>query len=124
MQLLQDFFPVLVFFAVYQARDLYWATGALIVAVALQTAITWVRHRKVSTMALMSLVLLVVFAGLARHVSAMTLGPPVAAEPAIATEHRRAPVLIALGAAAILGLMASPLAAQLREAAAVLAAAR
>ena len=66
----------------------------------------------------------VVFAGLARHVSAMTLGPPVAAEPAIATEHRRAPVLIALGAAAILGLMASPLAAQLREAAAVLAAAR
>jgi len=101
--------------------------------------------------------LLVVFAGLARHVSAMTLGPPVAGGPPLAatpapprgvhplpmdahtdplptpgrqpasepaTRHRQAPVLIALGAAAILGLMASPLAAQLREAAAVLAGAR
>jgi hydrogenase-4 component F len=101
--------------------------------------------------------LLVVFAGLARHVSAMTLGPPVTEGPPLdaapaphqdvyplpmdahtdplptpghqpasepATRHRQAPVLIALGAAAVLGLMASPLAAQLREAAAVLAGAR
>ncbi len=101
--------------------------------------------------------LLVVFAGLARHVSAMTLGPPVTVDPPVAAapgqdhgahplpvdshtaplptpwrepatepaaKHRQAPVLIALAAAAILGLMASPLAAQLREAAAVLAGAR
>jgi hypothetical protein len=51
-----------------------------------------------------------------------TPGHEPATEPA--AEHRQAPVLIALGAAAILGLVASPLAAQLREAAAVLAGAR
>ena len=92
-------------------------TEVAIVVAGWQAGLGW-------AMGIVLFLLLVVFAGLARHVSAMTLGPPVAAEPAIATEHRRAPVLIALGAAAILGLMASPLAAQLREAAAVLAAAR
>jgi intracellular septation protein len=64
VQLLQDFFPLLVFFGVYRWKDIYWATGALIVAVALQTVITYVRTKKVSGMALVSLALVVVFGGL------------------------------------------------------------
>jgi hydrogenase-4 component F len=91
--------------------------------------------------------LLVVFAGLARHVSAMALGEPT--EPgavdrasevtAMAADHstmppaapfqpaapgRQAPLLLALGAAAVLGFLAIPLAALLGEAAAVLAGGR
>ncbi|HSR27399.1 MAG TPA: proton-conducting transporter membrane subunit, partial [Actinomycetes bacterium] len=90
--------------------------------------------------------LLVVFAGLARHVSAMTLGgptisaspghdgqpdeptPPVdpapTAVPEPAARGRQAPLLLALGAATVLGFLAIPLATLLSEAAAVLAGAR
>ncbi|MGB7980011.1 MAG: proton-conducting transporter membrane subunit [Candidatus Nanopelagicales bacterium] len=92
--------------------------------------------------------LLVVFAGLARHVSAMTLGEPTSgsagpdgapndpadlagsgpATSAGVPEHvaagRQAPLLIALGAAAVLGLLVIPMAALLSEAASVLAGAR
>lgn len=64
MQLLQDFFPLLVFFGVYQLKGIYWATGALMIAVALQTGIQYARTRKVSSMALVSLALVVVFGGL------------------------------------------------------------
>lgn len=95
--------------------------------------------------------LLIVFAGLTRHVLAMTLGPQVGSAPLHRTSlealpeverarsldaspqkpdekhvasHRQAPVLVALGVAAVLGLLATPLAAQLIEAASVLAGAR
>lgn len=64
MQLLQDFFPLLVFFGVFRWKDIYWATGALIVAVVLQTALQYARTRKVSPMGLVSLALVVVFGGL------------------------------------------------------------
>jgi intracellular septation protein len=63
MQLFQDFFPLLVFFAVFRLKDVYWATGALIASLVVLTAVQWVRHRKVSTMALVSLGLAVVFGG-------------------------------------------------------------
>jgi hypothetical protein len=99
-------------------------------------------------MGLALLLLLIVFAGLARHVSAMTLGEPTGASPGhdaqpdepgsppdpalpapgAAAEPgargRQAPLLLALGAATVLGFLAVPLAAALSEAAAVLAGAR
>ncbi|MGH8188936.1 MAG: septation protein A [Steroidobacteraceae bacterium] len=64
MQLLFDFLPVIAFFVTYKLADIYVATGVLIVAVILQTTIQWVRHRKVSSMALVSGVLVLVFGGL------------------------------------------------------------
>lgn len=64
MQLLFDFFPVILFFIAYKLTDIYVATGVIIVAVLGQTAFQWLRHRKVSTMALISAALVLVFGGL------------------------------------------------------------
>jgi intracellular septation protein len=65
MQLLFDFFPVIAFFVTYKlTADLFTATTVIIVAVIAQTAITWFRFRKVSSMALISGVLVLIFGGL------------------------------------------------------------
>lgn len=64
MQLLFDFFPIIAFFVAYKLADIYVATGVIIVAVIAQTAYQWLRHRKVSTMALISGALVLVFGGL------------------------------------------------------------
>jgi intracellular septation protein len=64
MQLLFDFLPVIAFFVAYKLADIYVATGVIIVAVILQTVIQWVRFRKVSSMALVSGALVLVFGGL------------------------------------------------------------
>ena len=52
MQLLLDFLPVLAFFVAYLLADIYVATVVLIVAVLVQTAVSFARHRKVSPMLL------------------------------------------------------------------------
>jgi intracellular septation protein len=65
MQLLFDFFPVIAFFVAYKVTgDIFIATGVIIAAVVVQTAVQWVRHRKVSSMALVSGVLVLIFGGL------------------------------------------------------------
>ena len=64
MQLLSDLFPVIAFFIAFKLGDIYIATGVLIAAVVLQTGYQWIRHRKVSKMALISGVLVLVFGGL------------------------------------------------------------
>jgi len=61
MQLLLDFFPVIVFFGAYKAAGIYVATGALIGAMGVQIAIQWFRHGSVSKMLLTSAGLVVVF---------------------------------------------------------------
>ena len=65
MQLLFDFFPIIAFFVAYKVTgSIFVATGVIIVAVVVQTAMQWIRHRKVSTMALISAALVLVFGGL------------------------------------------------------------
>lgn len=64
MQLFFDFFPVIAFFVAYKLTDIYVATGVLIAAVIVQTGYQWIRHRKVSAMALISGALVLVFGGL------------------------------------------------------------
>ena len=66
MQLLFDFLPVIAFFAGYKlsGNNIFVATTVLIVAVIVQTAVQWLRHRKVSQMALISGALVLVFGGL------------------------------------------------------------
>lgn len=55
MQLVVDLFPIILFFAVYSIYgSIYMATAALMVAMALQIAYQWLRHRKVSRMLLIS----------------------------------------------------------------------
>jgi intracellular septation protein len=64
MQLLFDLLPVVFFFVAYKMAGIYVATAVLIVGVLLQTAVSWIRHRKVSPMLLTSAVLVLVFGGL------------------------------------------------------------
>ena len=64
MQLLLDFLPVFAFFVAYLVADIYVATAVLIVAVLIQTAVSLIRHRKVSPMLLTSAVLVLIFGGL------------------------------------------------------------
>lgn len=64
MQFLFDFFPIIAFFVAYKLTDIYVATGVIIVAVLLQTSVQWLVHRKVSSMALISAALVLVFGGL------------------------------------------------------------
>ena len=64
MQLLFDFLPLIVFFVAYRLYDLYVATAAIMVAMALQLAYQWLRHRKVNKMLFVSALLVAVFGGI------------------------------------------------------------
>lgn len=64
MQLLIDFFPIVVFFVAYKVYGMYVATAAIIVAMAVQIAYQWVRHRKVNNMLLVSGALVAVLGGI------------------------------------------------------------
>ncbi len=64
MQLLIDFFPIVVFFAAYKLYGMYVATAAIIVAMAVQIAYQWARHRKVNNMLLVSGALVAVLGGI------------------------------------------------------------
>jgi intracellular septation protein len=64
MQFLVDLLPVIAFFVAYKMAGIYVATAVLIVGVLAQTAVSWIRHRKVSGMLLTSAVLVLVFGGL------------------------------------------------------------
>ncbi len=64
MQLLIDFFPVILFFVAYKLAGMYVATAALIASMAIQLAVQWLRRRKVSRMLLVSTAVVAVFGGI------------------------------------------------------------
>jgi intracellular septation protein len=64
MQLLVEFFPLIAFFVAFVLFDLFVATAALIVALALQIAYQWFRHRKVNKMLLVSGAIAAVLGGI------------------------------------------------------------
>lgn len=64
MKLFTDFLPILLFFIAYKLFDIYVATAVAIAATFLHVAVTWLRTRKVASMQLVTLVILVVFGGL------------------------------------------------------------
>jgi intracellular septation protein len=64
MKFLLDFFPILLFFVAYKLWGIYWATGIAIGASAVQLSWLWWRGRRIETMHLVTLALLVVFGGL------------------------------------------------------------
>ncbi len=63
MKLLFDFLPIIVFFVVFQWRDIYAATAAIVVVMAVQIAVQWLRERKVNNMLLVSGGLVALFGG-------------------------------------------------------------
>lgn len=48
MQQFLDFVPIVVFVAVYYLEDIFWATGALMIAVTLQLVLMWALKRGIS----------------------------------------------------------------------------
>lgn len=63
MKFFFDFFPIIVFYVAYKMYDIYVATGAIIVATAIQVGFTMIRHKRVEKMHLITLGLVVVFGG-------------------------------------------------------------
>ena len=63
MQLLLDFLPFIAFYIGYKLSgdNFFFATGVLIAAVVVQVSVQWLRHRKVSSMLLVSAVLVLIF---------------------------------------------------------------
>ena len=64
MQLLFDLFPLIVFLAAFFYGGIYVATAAIMVAMTLQIAFQWFRHRTVSKMLMTSGVLVLVLGGI------------------------------------------------------------
>lgn len=64
MKLLFDFFPILLFFIAYKVFDIYVATAVAIAASFVQVGYSWFKTRKIETMHLVTLVIIVVFGGL------------------------------------------------------------
>ncbi len=64
MRILIDFFPILLFFGAYKFYDIYVATGVLMAATVMQTALMYAIDRKVSTMQKITLGMIVAFGSL------------------------------------------------------------
>jgi len=64
MKQLLDFIPLIIFFALYKLQDIYVATGALIIASAIQIAITYVIYKKVEKMQLITFLMVAIFGGM------------------------------------------------------------
>jgi intracellular septation protein len=64
MQLLFDFFPIVVFFVVFKLYGIYAATASIMAAMAIQIAIQWFRTKTISKMQLISALLVGVFGGM------------------------------------------------------------
>jgi hydrogenase-4 component F len=96
--------------------SLFFSEVAIVIA-GVQRGLTWV-------MVVAVVLLLVLFAGLARHTSAMMFGAQPATDepPDLATHGPWLPLALALGATAVIGIMAGPLSTILLRAAAVLGA--
>ncbi|USD33515.1 MULTISPECIES: septation protein A [Vibrio] len=64
MKQLIDFIPLIIFFVLYKMHDIYVATGALIIATAIQLVITYALYRKIEKMQLITFVMVALFGGM------------------------------------------------------------
>ncbi|MDN3698146.1 septation protein A [Vibrio cortegadensis] len=64
MKQIIDFIPLIIFFALYKMYDIYTATGALIVASAIQIAITYFIYKKVEKMQVITFLMVAIFGGM------------------------------------------------------------
>lgn len=64
MKQLIDFIPLIIFFALYKLQDIYVATGALIIASALQIIVTYFVYRKIEKMQVITFLMVAIFGGM------------------------------------------------------------
>ena len=64
MQFLMEFLPLLIFFVVYKMQDIFWATGALMLATIVQMLITYLQTKEVPKKQWVFLIMILVFGGL------------------------------------------------------------
>ncbi|MGR5295849.1 septation protein A [Vibrio mediterranei] len=64
MKQLLDFIPLIIFFVLYKMQDIYVATGALIVATAVQIVVTYFLYKKVEKMQVITFLMVAVFGGM------------------------------------------------------------
>ncbi|EGU37850.1 intracellular septation protein A [Vibrio ichthyoenteri ATCC 700023] len=64
MKQLIDFIPLIIFFVLYKMFDIYVATGALIVASAIQIVVTFALYKKVEKMQLITFLMVAIFGGM------------------------------------------------------------
>ncbi|MGL6258860.1 septation protein A [Vibrio sp. WXL103] len=64
MKQLIDFIPLIIFFVLYKMSDIYTATGALIIATAIQVGLTYAIYKKVEKMQLITFVMVAIFGGM------------------------------------------------------------
>lgn len=64
MKQLLDFFPLVIFFALFKLYDIYLATGALIIATAIQLILTYWLFKKIDKMQWITFALVAVFGGM------------------------------------------------------------
>jgi intracellular septation protein len=64
MRFFFDFLPLLAFFGVYGFADIYYATGACILATIIQVIWSWCKHRKVDKLLWVNFLAIVIFGGL------------------------------------------------------------
>ncbi|MCL9782032.1 septation protein A [Vibrio sp. S4M6] len=64
MKQIIDFIPLIVFFVLYKMYNIYVATGALIVATAIQICLTYVLYKKIEKMQLITFAMVAVFGGM------------------------------------------------------------
>ncbi|EGA72237.1 intracellular septation protein A [Vibrio sinaloensis DSM 21326] len=64
MKQLIDFIPLIIFFVLYKLQDIYVATGALIIATAIQLVVTYLVYKKVEKMQIITFVMVAIFGGM------------------------------------------------------------
>jgi len=64
MKMLYDMFPLAIFMGALMLSDIKTATAALVVATIVQNAWTWIRHRRIERMHMITMVAVLVFGGL------------------------------------------------------------
>lgn len=64
MKLLYDFLPIILFFVAYKVADIFVATAVAVVAALIQVSWSWLRHRRVEPMHLVSAGLIAVLGGI------------------------------------------------------------
>src|SRR5512143_353770 len=64
MRFFFDFLPLLVFFGGYAVADIYYATGACILATTIQVIWSWLKHRKVDNLLWVNFLAIVLLGGL------------------------------------------------------------
>ncbi|MGP1958778.1 MAG: septation protein A [Arsenophonus sp. NC-CH8-MAG3] len=64
MRQLLDFIPLIIFFIVYKKVDIFYASGALIIATALSMLIKYLLYKKIEKSSLITLITVIIFSGL------------------------------------------------------------